>query len=399
MLVFRRSLLVILLFSLSLGLLAFAIHGLTTGNTLGGDYYVSFLAGRAALAGEDPYSDAIAVQVQLAMHKRLMGPGEDQLAFANPPFALLPQLPILGLPFEWSQAVWMAFCILATFLLLVAAAPGRPRPVIFSLFFLYPFAFGLILGNYSILIFAILIWLYTQLSRPKLNSRGMQILGGLLLAWCLVKPQFSWVFCGFLLLLALHRRDRWFLGSFVSSLLLLLGVSFLLVPGWPALWLERLQKYAVYNQTWLGSEFFTRQFLPEAVAQIVSWAVLGLLAVLGIVLYFSWRRGKAPSLLLWGWAGLFGFLAHPRGKSYEHLVFLLPMLTWLLLRPSRRLLPAWLFWGGSLVLSWLAFFLQRSPSFPTAVAEAPFILLPVWLLWMLKQPRGELPAEALQNPV
>lgn len=394
-----RTLTVFLLFTLSLAVLSVGIHILTAGNTLGGDYYVSYLGGRAALNGEDPYSDAIAIQVQLAMHKKLAGPGEDQLAFANPPFALLPQLPILWLPFEWSQAVWMAFSILATFFMLISATPGRPRPVMFSLFVLYPFAFGIILGNYSILIFAILAWLFSRLSRPTMNVPGIQAFAGFLLAWSLVKPQFSWVFCGFLLILAWRRREKWLIISFVTSLMFFLGISFLLVPNWPTLWLERLQKYVVYNQTWLGLEFFTRQFLSPLAAQIMSWSFLTVLAVVGIFLGRAWWQRKQSLLLVWGWAGLFGFLAHPRGKSYEHLVFLLPVLSWLLLRASRRKMPVWIFWGGSVVLSWLAFFMQRSPDFPPAVAEAPLLVLPLWMLWIMRQPPQEIPAEPALNPV
>ena len=399
MLALKRWLLLLLLFSLSLGLLATAIHSLTAGNTLGGDYYVFYLAGRAALQGENPYSDEIAIQVQLAMHKRLMGPGEDQLAFANPPFALIPNLLLLGLPFEWSQAIWMAFSLLACFILLIAASPGRPRPVIFSLLFLYPFAFGLILGNYVILLFCILIWIYARLTRPTGNSQAVQMLAGVLLAWCLVKPQFSWVFCGLLILLAVRRKEWWLPGSFLAGLGIFAAASFLLVPGWPALWLERLQKYALYNQTWLDAEFFLQQFLLPAYSRPASLVLLAALALTGIFLIIAWWRGKLPSLLLWGWGGVFGFLAHPRGKSYEHLVFVLPLLTWVLLRPSKRPLPVILFWGGSLIFSWVAFFLQRNPATPPAIAEAPLVLLPLWLLWMLTRPAAELPADASQNPV
>jgi hypothetical protein len=394
-----RTLIVFLLFILSLAILSVGIHVLTAGNTLGGDYYVSYLGGRAALNGEDPFADAIAIQVQLAMHKKLAGPGEDQLAFANPPFALLPQLPILGLPFAWSQAIWMAFTILFVFVLLIAACPGRPRLVILTLFFLYPFAFGVILGNYSVIILAILAWLYARFSLSRPNSPGLQIAGGVMLAWTLAKPQFSWLFCGLLLLLALRRKEWWFPASFGLSLLLLLGGSFLMVPGWPALWLERLQKYSVYNQTWLISEFFLREILPPSAARVGSLVLIALLFVIGILLIRSWWRGRFSTLLLWGYSGLLVFLAHPRGKAYEHLAFLLPILTWLLLRRLKRPLPGILFWGGSLVFSWLAFFQQRSPTAPPAIAEVPFIVLPIWLLWLLRQPAGELPPEPLQNPV
>lgn len=391
----KRIFALIFLLSASMAALSFGIHRLTANNTLGGDYYICYLAGRAALSGENPYSDEIGIQVQLAMHKRLMGPQEDQLAFANPPFALLPQLPMIGLPFDWSQAVWMAFTLLAGMFLLLSASQDRPRLVILSLFVLYPYAFGVILGNHAVLIFPILAWMFSRMMQPAANSRLIQIIAGMMLAWCLAKPQFSLVFCLFLLLLALKRKERLFLVSFSLSILLYLAFSFILVPGWPALWLDRLQKYATYNQTWLISEFLFRQFLPAQSASVLSLVLLIIVAVCGLLVLQRWYRGRFSTLLVWGFCGLAAFLIHPRGKSYEHLVFLLPILSWLLLRPSRKLLPPIFFWGGSIVLSWLAFILQRDPSFPASAAEAPFALLAIWMLWMLTRPSGELPAEPL----
>src|ERR1035437_7176748 len=94
----REILLSVLLFFLLLGLLTFTLHALTENNNLGSDYYIYYVAGRALFIDhQNPYSDQVAQQVQMAVHKHLAGPNEDQLGFAYPPYALLPSLPTFWL--------------------------------------------------------------------------------------------------------------------------------------------------------------------------------------------------------------------------------------------------------------------------------------------------------------
>ena len=394
-----RRLIVLLLFLLSLAILSYAIHSLTVGNTLGGDFLVFHLAGNAALKGDNPYSNEVARQVQLQFHKQLAGPLEDQVGFAYPPYALFILLPLLHLPFAWASAIWMAFLILSVFFLLFSAYPRAPRWVVFSLFLLYPFDFGIILGNFNVLVAAVLVWLYARMTSAEPDRPSLQILGGLMLAWTLIKPQFSWLFAAFLLLAALKRREWPFIISFSISLAAFITSSYLLVPNWPGLWLERLQKYSIYNQTWLDIIFFLRQFLSPAAAQAAGIILLFVLLLVGIQLYRRWKQDKLQNLLLWAWCGLTVFLAHPRGKSYEHLVFLIPLLTWLLERKSRWHIPPLIFWGGSILLSWACFVLQRLPSVPPAVAEAHFLILPPWMLWLLHAPQSEFSSASPENPV
>ena len=135
----------------------------------------------------------------MAIFKRLARPGEDQLAFVYPPFALLVLYPLILLPFDWAQAVWIAFLLLALVTSFALAFPRAPRWVGISLLAFYPVFFGLILGNFAILIAALLVILLAKYLPREKPSAAWQIGAGILAGWLTVKPQFTWPFLLFLL--------------------------------------------------------------------------------------------------------------------------------------------------------------------------------------------------------
>ena len=74
------------------------------------------------------------------------------------------------------------------------------------------------------------------------SAGALQIISAALLAWATVKPQFTWLFTGFILLYALRSRWYPYLFAFFASLLALFAVSFAFVPTWIGAWLERVQQ-------------------------------------------------------------------------------------------------------------------------------------------------------------
>ncbi len=382
------TLLPLLLFLLAWVLLALGIHSVMQGNTMGSDFYLFYHAGQNAFFDRvNPYSDEQARLNQLAIFKHLAAPGEDELGFAYPPYALLPVWPTLGLDFAWAQAVWAAFLLLGLVTTLALAFPGAPAWIGASTIFLYPFTFGLILGNFAILIGAILLLTYSRLTRTAESSRPAQAALGVLLAWATVKPQFAWLFVLFFLLAGLRRRWWTFLVAFAGGLAFFAAVSFAIVPGWPGLWLDRLSKYAVYTQAWPTAAIILRDFLPLDLLTPLTLVLGAALLAASAWLFLRWWRGHLDPLLLLAWCGLVVYALHPWGKSYEQIDYLLPIVVWACQLQKVRSPARLFFWLGSLVLSWAAFYVSSQPGAPPGSSEWPLLFNAVWVAWMFLRQR------------
>ena len=373
-------------FLLLLGLLSAGVHTFTQNNTLGTDFFVFWQAGRGFLLDRtSPYSEEFALRSQLAVYKHPAAPGEDQLGFAYPPFSILAILPLLFLPFDWASAVWLALLILcwvAAVFLITRQAPLWPGLLIAAF---YPVFFGLVLGNFVSLaaaLLAVLAGLYLFAERP---GEGPQILAGAAAAFLLIKPQFSWLYVAILLLHGLRGRQRAFLTAFAGGAIFFGLVSFWIWPPWPREWLAEVTRYAGYNQTWPTAVVLLRDLLPA------DWALgVGTLALAGVMVatfyyLFRWWSGRLAILPLLAWAGLAAYLVHPHGKSYEHLVFLVPLLVWVCRHPRRLSLAVQAWWLGSLAVSWLAFALSFSLPALGGVTEWPVLAYAAWVAWLLRR--------------
>jgi hypothetical protein len=380
----------VLLFILLLGLLTFGMHSLTKNNNLGSDYYIYYVAGRALFIDhQNPYSDQVAQQVQMAVYKHLAGPIEDQLGYAYPPYAMLPALPTFWLSFDWAQAFWISLNLLVLMSLIYVAFPQAPKWAAVSVLFIYPFSFALILGNFNVLVTAFLILAYgTVVIKNRPLSRPLQVGLGILLAWSTVKPQFMWLFLVFFLIVAWRKRLWVLLASFSITLVLLLGFSFAVMPSWPMAWYERLVKYTGYNETWLILTFFLKEIMSLQLATVITILAGLACALLTVWLFFRWWKGKVPDLLIMAWCGFLIFLFHPRGKAYEHISFLLPVLLWILQTKKPPRWAIWGFWFGSLVMSWVIFILSRQPGASPLLSETPFLLFIGWMAWLFVSERS-----------
>ncbi len=389
----RRILLPTLTFLVAWAILALSIHSLTRGNTLGTDFYIFYRAGQAATVDHaDPYSDQQALQNQLAIFKRTAAPGEDQLGFAYPPYVLLAVWPLLWLNFSWAQAIWAAFLVLSTVGAIVVAYKGAPPWLSISFLFFYPVTFGLILGNFSVLMGGIILLVYGLMERP--TNRTVQLLSGVLLAWLTSKPQLVWLYVIFFLLWAVKKRWWPLIASFGASLAAFVATSFAIVPGWLTLWPESMAKYAGYNQSWVILAVFLKEIRPLDAVTPVTLVFAALSIAATGWLFYQWWQGRLESLYLFAWCGFAVFALHPRGKSYEHIAFLLPMVVWAWREWKLRLPTVLVFWLGNLVISWAVFFISTQPGAPSSTTEWPFLFYTLWLGWLFfsRQASKPLPA-------
>ncbi len=392
----RRILLPTFTFIVAWAILALSIRSLTQGNTLGTDFYIFYRAGQTAIVNHaDPYSDQQALQNQLAIFKRPAAPGEDQLGFAYPPYVLLAVWPLLWLNFSTAQAFWAAFLILSTVGAILLAFKGAPPWISIAFLFFYPVTFGLILGNFSVLMGGIILLVYGLMERQSPAGRVVQILSGVLLAWLTSKPQFVWLYVLLFLLWAVKNRWWALVASFGASLAAFVVASFAIIPGWLTLWPESMAKYAGYNQSWIILAVFFKEILPLEVVTPLTLALGAVILAATGWLFYQWWAGRLESFYLLAWCGFAVFALHPRGKSYEHIAFLLPMVAWAW-REKRLLSPAVLvFWLGSLIVSWAVFFISIQPGAPDSTTEWPFLFYILWLGWLFFKRRVKLPAPAI----
>lgn len=378
-----RSVLVLTAFLVLLAGLSFAIHSLTSNNTLGTDFFIFWQAGRGFLVEKaSPYSQEFALRSQMAVFKRPSAAGEDQLGFAYPPFVLFPILPLLALSFDWAAAIWLAFLILAwciTLFLLVRMRPLWP-PFLFLAF--YPLVFGLILGNFVVLggaLLAVLVGVYLWQAAP---STALQVAAGIATSWLLSKPQFSGVFVLLLVLHGLRYRQKPFLVSALSSLAVWLACSFAIWPAWPHEWLAEINRYAAYNQAWPTLIVLLQDFLPGSAARILGAVLIAAVGLATLFVLMRWWQGSTPLIKLLAWVGMMAYFIHPHGKSYEQLVFLVPFLVWFCRHPRRASIPVLTWWFGSLAASWALFFVSLSAPSYRAISDWPILLYTAWVAWL-----------------
>jgi hypothetical protein len=379
----KKSLLPLIIFLAAWIGLAAGIHTVMQNNTVGSDFYLFYHAGQNAFFDRtNPYSDEQARLNQLAIFKKLSTPAEDQLGFAYPPYSLLPVWPLLGLSFDWAQAIWTGFLLLSLVSIVPLAFPGAPAWIGVSVLFIYPFTFGLILGNFAILIAAILLVVYSRVIGQGTPGRGLQAMLGLLLAWATVKPQFVWLFVLFFLLAALRRRWWTFLGAFAAGLAAFVVVSFAIVPDWPALWIDRISKYAVYNQAMPVISVILKDILPLEVVTPLTLVLAAVLLAGSVWLFFRWWKGQLEPTLLLAWCGSVVYVLHPHGASYEQIDYLLPLVVWACQLQKTRSPARLAFWLGSLGLSWVAFFISSQAGAPSGSSEWPLIFNAAWVTWL-----------------
>ena len=394
------ALLAIVLLVLVAGGLVFAVHRLLAGNTLGIDLFVFWNSGRAMLVqGLSPYDPAVNQQVQMAIFGRLAQAGEDPMLYAFPPYGLLPVIALLPLPFDWAQAVWFVFYLLAACSLPYLLFPRAPRWLILTLPVLYPVTFALILGNYVFLIGLILLFTCVLVVLPPAPERKWQFLAGVLLAWSTIKPQFVWLYLAFFALYTLRSR-RWALAaSFGGALAAMLLLSWLLVPTWVTDWLRQVRAYAQANQVESNALSLLGLVLPKAWLATANLLALLLFLAITAWLFRAWWRGRLASLPVLAWVGLVTNLFDPRAISYEQITLVLPFYVWAATAKSRAASEgsaAALLWPAALILSWSLFSIARADIYPLATEQGPLILYAAWLIWFFRQPQqSDITAHAL----
>lgn len=366
--------------------LAVAIHTITANNTLGSDFATFWIGARSALLdGKSPYSSEVTRISQLFIYHRLALPQEDQVSFAYPLPAVFILAPVAWMELAWAQAFWMSLNIVVLITSLFFFFPKAPGFIRFPFLLLYPVFFGIILGNFSILLTSfILLFLFWVYQQPKRDTR-IQCLCALLLGMIIIKPQFSWGYILLALITGVKYRLRFFLSCLLGFSLLLMAAATIWQPGWILEWINTVRSYSVYTQARPFIFAFYQSLLPPNLA--VLFSICSVILCLGFLgwLTVAWWEHKISGPVLPAWIGFLIYLVHPHGLSYEQLTFIIPFFYWVAAKPPSRRLTV--LWTIVIVLSWVFFFLTNSGLIPNAVNDYPFIVYIAWLTWFLIRER------------
>ena len=378
-----RIVLALLLALLVWGIFAVSIHTILQENTLGADFATFWIGSQTALLqGKTPYSQEVTLQSQKTIYHRPAKPDEDQLAFAYPFPGVFLIIPVVWMSLDWAQAFWMSLNILVLLSILFFIFPKSPGIIRFGLMLFYPVFFGIILGNFAILVGAFILVFLQEIFFKSNPAKQKQIWIGMLISLCIIKPQFTWLYLLLAVIVALKSRLWAFLGSFFVSSLLLVITSLLILPSWPMEWFNRVSEYTAYVKGQPILLTYLQAFLPEAFVYPLAGLILFVLCLLSLWLGLKWWRNQFSPLLITAMAGGLTYLVHPHGISYEQITFLLPLLLWAVHAYKYQKRSTLIIWLISILLSWILFFLSFFKVILPAVNEYPFIFYLVWLLWL-----------------
>lgn len=369
------------LFALFLLLLTIGIHAALWNNALGFDYMFYWEAGRAIFVeGISPYSPEVIQRIQMAIYGRPALPGEYPYPFPYPLPILIVPFPLYFLRYDWSQAAWMAFNLLAPVAVGILCFPRAPKWLVLTLPLFYQVAFTWIIGNYALLIGMIFIVVFAALLAQKRPPGWVDAACGAALAWVIYKPQMTWLFVGLALLMAL-KGHRWgLIAGFFAGLAAGLLLSFLLLPGWPAQWLNVARIYPQESEHVPALLTYLGYLLPAPLARTASLVLACALALATAWLFWRWRQGRLNSLLLLAWCGLVTSLVDLSALTPDQIVLLVPVFLWAVAqRPSIRLALGWFL---AIAITYVFFFLTQFGILADIVDRGPLLVYLAWLVFL-----------------
>ncbi|MFQ6000465.1 MAG: glycosyltransferase family 87 protein [Anaerolineae bacterium] len=374
-----RALLLMVLVLATYLFLAYGAYSLFTSQTpSGNDFYPRWRGTRALLLeGKDPYSEEVTLEIQKGIYGRLARGDEDQVAFAYPLYVSLFILPLALLPYPQAQALWLSglvLLILATVIIILRTFDGKPSPsglLALSLWclLLYPTARSIVLGQFTILVLALVALALWAM------QRGWDFLAGCSLALATIKPQMVFLLILFLLLWALTQGRRRVAGGFIVMMMALLLISTLILPSWVPGFLAGLGQYRLYTGKYTGSrsplEILFASLLPTS---IPSRAAVFVSLLLGGYLIYRW--GQVVKDKEQFWPAIFmtiivTLLIPVQTGTTNQVLLLLPLVFWLAQWAKR--------WWVAISLS-LALLLGPWALFLVTVqgdAEQPVMFLPL----------------------
>lgn len=236
------------------------------------DFYPRWVGSRAALLGENPYSDQVTWRIQEGEFGRRLETWEDQQRFAYFPFVIWLLLPFWLLPFPLAISLWSGLQLLLLLILpiLVANTLGWK---IRSLKLVILLLFSVVVFRYPIIAYLIgqfIPWCLTTLVIAwwgLANNRPILTAAALLLG--LIRPELTFLSILGLLVLAWQKKNGivilvWGAGTFV-----MLVMTSLRVGPWVMDFLDGLRAYQEYSAPVWSLQFLNNAALAAVLILVV----------------------------------------------------------------------------------------------------------------------------------
>jgi len=268
----------------------YATHLVFTSKYLGANDFFSRWKGAQVYwqDGLDPYSEQATLAIQQGIYGRPAQPDEDPGPFAYPFYTVFLLAPLVWLPYDWAEAVWLVileFALVGGVMICLSLAKWRLPPILLLLTGLWAVVFYHSARTVALGQFAGLIFLWAAGALWALH-RKYDLAAGVLLACMTIKPQMSFLLIPALLLWAVGQRRWRFLGAFAGAMALLAGLSFILLPSWLGQFIDQIAAYPSYTAIGSPVWIIAHYYLPRLGTPLE----IGISVVLLLWLLFEWRR-------------------------------------------------------------------------------------------------------------
>jgi hypothetical protein len=321
-------------------------NDLTDGST---DMYSSWTATRLYLKeGISPYDERVAQEAQMGLFGRLARPDEDQFLNYYPFYIVFYLAPIALLDYQLAAAIYMEVLLLGlllAFVLNLRVLRWLPSPIMLGTLLLFSFTSyfsvrGFLLAQHAIVGYVghmIALWAI---------FRGHDKVAGVALGISTIRPQTGYLTIPLILLWAWQFRRYSIIWSFVGTMGVLFGASFLLYPPWLSEYLAQIPTYQETTQYLAAAEIVTH-ILPNSIEDA---AQILLTIGLAIPVLIGWKRllvDRNDQNFLWIYCMTmaFGLIVPPRIAT-TYYIDLYPALYAAALVMTRRKQQLWIYLIG-----------------------------------------------------
>lgn len=372
----------LLIFSLACFVgICWAIYRMDTSFLANRDFMSLYAGGTAVLEGLNPYD----VDVWHPLRARL---GSSWMPDPRAPFPMwtimfFAPLALLNLPLAGAIWITLSLCFLAISVFLLSSIAKTPfSPAHFALIMLSGLLYfnsiqALAQGQFThlLLLILVLVVYFMRQKRP--------FLAGCALAFIILKPNPFILFAPAIGLWLLWRKEWRMLAGAAFAFLVLLAISWAILPGWIMEWANVRQKTEVtqYTATLWGLAY---ELSPE------WWLLVGMGLCVALTAVFGWLVFIHPHLhdtevVLF--ALIVSLLTTPYTWEYELLLLFIPLVfIYSAINTHRLHTLGWVLFtiGGT----WFMYWVSTQRAYPTYSVIIPFAV-GGWFYWMARTKRLE----------